>query len=313
MTGLSTPDWDTALFAMITPDAIARGVARAIVDRLEAGGFTVGRCRVIAPSHDQVDSMTGAQITGRGQVFRARALHALFDLGPSLALTLVDTRSRPIGQRDSDAARLKGAAPPAPAQPGSIRHGLCALNTVLSLLHIADSGTDSRRESAILAPGNAWLDGRHLDSLLELLTPAVPERRGHREVVRAVHGRLIATVGCVLDPETAARLLEASSAGPAEEPRLAGVLTALEESADPERAAPFARLLRHDFTTAGEPIDIDSMELLLGTLGVGLDAWERAVLETSQHFHPPHAANRKGARDASTVAVDRSPGLTERR
>ncbi|MFD3649852.1 nucleoside-diphosphate kinase [Streptomyces cyaneofuscatus] len=313
MTGCRAPDWDTALFAMITPDAIARGLARPIVDRLAAGGFTVGQCRVIAPSHDQVDSMTEAQITGRGQVFRARSLHTLFDLGPSLALALVDTRSRPADRRVADAALLKGAAPPAPAQPGSIRQALGALNTVLSLMHIADSGTDSRRESAILAPGHAWLDGRRLDALLGLLTPAVPERRGHREVVRAVRGRLIAAVGPVLDPVTAARLLEESMAGPTAEQRLAGVLTVLEGAPDSERAAPYARLLRHDFTTAAEPMDIDFMELLLGSLGVGLDAWERAVLETSQHFHPPHAANRKGAQDASTVAVERTPGVTERR
>jgi nucleoside diphosphate kinase len=285
----TSPQWATAMFAMLSPDAVVRGLLPQIVDRLAGHGFEPVAFCVITPSGPEVDAMTQGQVAGRGEAFRMRALDALFRLGPSLALALADRGSPPEQPRYADANQLKGVAPPKPGTPGTIRHDWAALNTVLSLIHISDSAEHSEHEAGLLTGGRTWLPAGQLPAALRLLSPVVSERRGYREVVAGVHSRLLMLAHEVLRDTEAVRWPSHLSEQATADEVLAAVRIAV-ESAHVPRADPVARavlrILRHRFTAGETPVDITAVDELLRFFGSRLDAWESAVLETSQYFHP---------------------------
>lgn len=290
-----SPDWTSALFSMLSPDALVRGTATGIVGRLAEHGFAVQGFCVINPTGPQVDEMTAGQILRRGEVFRGRALDALFQLGPSIALALIDRHDRAADSRYAEAKQLKGAAPPTPLVPGTIRHDFGSVNTVLSLIHIADGVDDSEREAGLLVGARWWQDGNRLPAALDLLSPSMHERRGYLDVLASVHGRLLVLAEQALGPGWLPLPADFTSTSATDPQRSNDILAAVRATLDAVQAvgnsvrtngveASVLRVLRHRFTTNEKPLDIGQVNDLMRLLGSQLDPWERAVLETSQYF-----------------------------
>jgi len=119
---------------IIAPEAFARGVGRAITDKVESAGFILLDSAVLDPmTMDEI----GMMFVPRWMPARFRwwLLEERYRMGPSVALLLSHNEGNPI------AARLdqgKGRAQPQLAAVGTWRRELGALNGVLNLMHTSD-------------------------------------------------------------------------------------------------------------------------------------------------------------------------------
>jgi nucleoside diphosphate kinase len=309
-----TGGWEHAVFCLLAPDTFRRHLAGAVLHRLAGGGLKVTGWAEVLVTDRTVDAVAQIQHVGAGAAFHYRALDAIFALGPAVALRLADTAARPPADLYREVKQLKGASMPADTRHGSIRHDLGSVNAVLSLLHVSDSPANAARESAAILRGDP--DGPPVD---ELLSPAATlpgyllareaggpaETRGHREVVAAVRGRVLARLWSALPEATrgeAIRLLATGGLGdPDAGPRLAAGL--------PAPGDPLVAVLRSDFEPGPAAPDPTELDLLLRRHRIGLDAWERVVLATSRYFAA--AAPRAAVKPApahSAAGPERSIG-----
>ncbi len=284
-------DANRTVFALICPDALARHLGVAVLDRIGQAGFAPVAWRVLWHRPADLDSFHERNITSVWKAYRYRLVDQLFAFGPVVALLVADTRPAG-GRRPGSHERLgqaKGPSDPAGSGPGTIRGDLGSINAMLSLMHCSDSPADSARESAVFAgPGGlvpgACGDPAELRTMLTLLETARPrEDRGYRAVLAGLRAKILAATWEDLPRalrKTAAAMLEA---GPAEltaagrGERLAALL--------PERH-PLAALLAADFTPASPGPDPERVRGLLAPAGTGLDDWESLVLATSRQFAP---------------------------
>lgn len=279
--------WIDHVFCMITPDSLRRRLAWAILERFQGIGLTVAGWQLLRVTARQNDIIAAAQGAGADSTYRYRAIDALFDLGPTLALRLRDCSSLPdeIYRR---AQCLKGASDPRDLLPGTIRHDLGALNTVMSLLHVSDSPGNSARESAVILSGidgPPFLDAASLGSELRLVEAGWPaEARGFRDVLSAVRSRLVASLWGLLSEKGQALAAELHQQGGLADPH-AGQLLAAELGPAGEHH-PLAEVLRATFDPSQPPVDMRYTADLLALHGIGLDPWEHAVLATSMYFEP---------------------------
>lgn len=281
-------DPSQTVFALICPDALARHLGVAVLERIESAGFAPVAWRVLWHRPADLDSFHEQNITRVWQAYRYRLIDQLFAFGPTVALLLADQHLAGDGQQSGhDRLRLaKGPSDPASAGPGSIRGDLGSINAILSLMHCADSAADSVRESRVFAgPGGfARGDQGALRTMLALLeTNRQREDRGYREVLAGLRARTLAAAWEDLPRpvrKTAGVMLEAGVgelAAPGSGERLAALL--------PD-THPLAALLGADFTPRSPGPDLERVSVLLATLGTGVDDWERLVLATSRRFPP---------------------------
>jgi len=294
-----TGRWQRHVFCMLTPDCLRRHLARPVLGRFRDEGFEVVSWRLAPVSTAGIDAMSEAQNAGPGQVFRYRALDALFGLGPALSLALRDRRGRDAAEIYGTVKRLKGDARPERAAPGSLRHDLRAINVVLSLLHASDSPEASALETAILLgspadpSGGSLLPGGQpdgLDDALDLLERGEPrELRLFPEVLAAVRARLSVALWPALSPDgrrLAVRLAEKGQlADPDAGERLRAELStpgpAAGRSGGP---AGLDEILGLSFDGSRAAGAMPEIETSLRAHGIRLDAWEYAVLATSVYF-----------------------------
>ena len=284
-------DADRIVFALIGPDALARHLGAAVLDRIESAGFAPVAWRVLWHRPADLDSFHERNITRAWQAYQYRLVDQLFAFGPVVALLLADQHADLAGrgshQRLLDA---KGASDPARSGPGTIRGDLGSINGMLSLMHSADSAADSAREGAVFTgPGGFTRGGDpgELRAQLALLQLSAPrEDRGYRDVLAALRARSLAGAWDDLPRplrKTAGAMLAggaAELAAPGSGERLAGLL--------PD-AHPLAGLLGADFTPGSPGPDLQRVKLALAALGTRLDEWESLVLATSRRFWPREA------------------------
>jgi nucleoside-diphosphate kinase len=124
------------------PDAVERGLAGAIVARLEAKGL-----RLVAAELRTIDRQTASRHYGEheGKPFY-ESLVAFITRGPALLLVVE-------GQEDTPAVvrTLMGATNPRSAAPGTIRGDL-ATDLTENLVHGSDSPESAAREIGLFFP-----------------------------------------------------------------------------------------------------------------------------------------------------------------
>ena len=283
---MADADWDVTVFALIGPDAVARHLGVAVLERIEAAGFAPAAWRVLWHRPDDLDSFHERNITRAWQAYHYRLVDQVFAFGPSVALLLAD--QRPAGRPDGyqRLRQAKGESEPALAAPGTIRGDLGSINGMLALMHSADSPADSAREALVFAgpDGLAGRDAGDLRSVLGLLQLSRPrEDRGYREVLAGLRARALAAAWDDLPRpvrKTASAMLDGGPgelAAPGSGERLAGLL--------PD-AHPLASLLGADFTPGSPGPGLERAGLVLATLGTRIDEWESLVLATSRRFWP---------------------------
>jgi nucleoside diphosphate kinase len=283
-------DWDRTAFALICPDALARHLGFAILDRVGDAGFAPVAWRVIWHRPDNLDAFHERNISQAWQAYLYRLVDQLFGFGPAIALLLEDQRRDPEGHGRLRAE--KGPSDPARSGPGTIRGDLGSINAMLSLLHTADSPADSARESAVFTGAGGFTHGDEDDlrTVIELLALSRPrETRDYPEVVAGLRARALTAAWPELPRpmrKTAGELLAAGTAElarPESGERLACLL---------DQDHPLARLLRASFTPAAPGPDPQRVAVTLATFGTGIDDWERLVLATCRRFWPRLATQR---------------------
>jgi nucleoside diphosphate kinase len=281
-------DLSQTVFTLICPDALARHLGVAVLERIESAGFAPVAWRVLWHRPADLDSFHEQNITQVWKAYRYRLIDQLFAFGPAVALLVADQHPAGDGHQGShDRLRLaKGPSDPASSGPGTIRGDLGSINAVLSLMHCADSAADSARESHVFAGPGGFTRGDQgeLRTVLALLEASRQrEDRGYREVLAGLRARALAAAWEDLPRpvrKTAGVMLEAgvgTLAAPGSGGRLAALL--------PDDH-PLAALLGADFTPSSPGPDLERVSVLLATLGTGVDDWESLVLATSRRFPP---------------------------
>jgi nucleoside diphosphate kinase len=295
--------WSDAVFSLVTPDAIRRHLLRPIVERFRAEGLTVAAFRVTDINTVHMDGMYEEHLVNTADAYRYRALDARMALGPAVALRLVPPDDGgPIEEWYARVKEIKGASAPAEAQPGSLRHGLAAVNTILSLLHCADSPSFARREADLMlgAPARslAWQDGAELDPLIDLLeATGTPERRGFCEVVTELRASIAFRLRDALDED--GRMLVTKLIGTASLCAADAGAQVREHLPAGDRAGPLAGILAQPFDPSAPPVDVPWMRRQLAAAGVALDDWSEAVLVSSMYFPPRRRSGRWSGRSVA--------------
>ncbi|HET9898232.1 MAG TPA: nucleoside-diphosphate kinase [Streptosporangiaceae bacterium] len=279
--------WQSAVFGLLSPDAIRRQLIHRVLAYLQDAGLAVSGWQPTRVTGQQVDEVARIQHAGAGETFRYRALDALFALGPSIALRLTDNRGRQAEEFYAAAKSVKGGIPQnSPA--GTLRRDLGSVNVVMSLLHLSDNPDNAAMESSVmLGPGfeDRWLPGQELHSYTTALElTQAKETRGFNEVLAAVRGRIICSLWPYLTSAGKALAVELAQRGELADPK-AGTLIAA-ETREPGNLRPLAELLCLAFDSSMPPVDVADVQRVLGLHRCELDPWEYAVLATSTYFEP---------------------------
>jgi nucleoside diphosphate kinase len=282
---LDAVDWPHTVFALICPDALARGLGRPAYDMFLAAGYTPVAAAVQWIRSPTLDEYNERNITEVWKAYLYRLIDLVFAYGPTVGLLLRDdssgvdshTRLRPV----------KGASRPADALPGSVRGDLRAINISLDLVHSADTPEESRTESAAFVAADNWRaagDPAAVRDRIGLVEAGY--RREDREfdhVVADVRARIAGAVWTDLDP--AGRALARSwSGGDVATIAAPGAGAALAAHLDPRH--PLVPLLSCEFRPDQPRVDLDRAVHTLGHHGAGLDRWEHLVLASSMRFDP---------------------------
>jgi len=161
-------------FLLITPDAVVRHLTGEIVRRLASAGLRVGHFRVHHTPPPQVQRFHARNpyVVDDPELYAMAS--RLLDLGPSVALLLVDDRTGGDDLFDR-LNKLKGYGEPRYAQPGSLRHDLRSINTLLNLVHSAANAEELVRDREVFfdeAGGD--VDGGKIHAAIDDLHRLVP-------------------------------------------------------------------------------------------------------------------------------------------
>ncbi len=281
-------DWDRTIFALISPDALARQLGIAVLDRMEAAGFVPVSWRVLWHRPAELDSFHGQNISHAWKTYLYRLVDQLFAAGPTIALLLSDERPQPGQDSHQRLRQAKGSSDPDLAGPGTIRGDLRSINVMLALMHSADSPADSMTESKVFFDSEKSPranDADELRTMLGLLAAARPaEQRGYPQVLAGLRARTLAAAWDELPRsvrKTAAVMLEA---GDSSELAAAGVGERLVSLLPAGHL--LTEVLQSDFTPAAPGPDLARVRAALRIYGTDLDSWENLVLATSRYFWP---------------------------
>lgn len=299
ITGDRDHPWHGYAFSFVSPDAIARRLAARIVDRVLRAGFTAEYCRLVQVGPEQLDAAFAGDAGAAGAIYRYRILDRLFAYGPVLAVIYRD-RGEVTGDPYRRLKELKGATDPGDARPGSIRADLGAINTILGLMHSADSPAESAEEAALFLPGEPLgadrppagqpergTDGASLPGLLRLLDAGPPVLGDFQAVLAAHRARVLAACFADLSADARARLLD-SPADWLGAPGAGAVFAAGLRGGD----HPASSLLRAEWVPGLPSLPLRDYASRLAALGLAADRWEELVLTTSAYFAPVRPAVR---------------------
>ena len=142
-------DWDTTVFVLLAPDALARHHGRAVLDRLARAGYAPVGWRLLWHRPADLDAFHEQNITRAWKAYLYRLVDRLFAYGPTVALLVADQRAAPGRNSHARLRAVKGGSEPADSAAGTIRGDLGSINAMLALMHSADTPADSRHESAV--------------------------------------------------------------------------------------------------------------------------------------------------------------------
>ena len=286
--------WHRELFGLVTADAVRRHLLRPIVEWLGAEGLRVVAFHVTDITPLGMDGLYEAHLVNTADAYRYRALDARMALGPAVALRLAPPAGAvPIEHWYSRLQQIKGASSPAESQPGSLRHDLRAVNTILSLLHCSDAPAFARREADLMlgqpAESLPWQDGPALHQIADVLEAmTVREERGFCEVLTGLRGGVLLRLWDALDDD--GRALAAKLIGTAGLCAHDAGERLCEHLAADARRGPLAGILAAPFDPGAPPVDIGRVRRHLAAAAVPFDDWSEAVLGSSMYFEPRRSA-----------------------
>jgi nucleoside diphosphate kinase len=282
---LDAVDWEHTVFALLCPDALARGLARPAYDRFVAAGYTPVAAAVQWIRSPTLDEYNERNITEVWKAYLYRLIDLVFAYGPTVGLLLRDDAA--AADSHPRLRPVKGASRPADALPGSIRGDLRAINVSLDLVHTSDTPGESRTESAAFVAADSWravLDPAGVRDWVGLVEAGYRrEERGFDEVLAGVRARVAGAVWTELSRagrETALRW-SAGDVGTIAAPGAGAALAAELPAGHPLRA-----FLAGEFRPDQPRVDVDRAVHTLGHYGATLDRWEHLVLASSQRFDP---------------------------
>ncbi len=279
-------DWDRTVFTLIAPDGLARHLGTAVLDRMESAGLAPVAWQVLWHRPEGLDSLHERNITQVWKAYRYRLVDQLFSFGPWVAILLADQLPPSARSCHERLKQAKGPSRTAGWEPGTIRGDLRSINSLLSLMHSSDSAADSQSECAVFAgTGHLSNDDPHdLRAMLALLDRTTPrETRGYCDVLAGLRAKVITSAWDELPRtvrKTARTMIEAGPAelaAPGSGARLASLL---------EVSHPLAEVLGADFTPPSPGPEPHRLQLLLATMGTGIDKWEQLVLASTRCFPP---------------------------
>jgi nucleoside diphosphate kinase len=295
-------DYERTALLLIAPDALARQLAEEVVLRIRDSGFRVVEHRLWTRPPERIEDFhrRNERVAENGQIFAL--VEKLFAFAPFVVAALEDAKpdGRSVHER---LAELKGRGDPLFAAPGSLRHDLMSVNTVLNIVHSSDGPADTAREAAILlSSGERAPSEPGFTALLRSVRAAergmTRESRLFPDVLGGVRARVLAGLWDEL-PVEARRRLDSWCARHG--------VRGLGGAAGGALLAELLPIGSHvdaliDSLAGGRPTE-DIADLR--RLGITLDPWEYLVLATSRFYAPTSFSDFDGARHHRVEA----PGL----
>lgn len=284
---------------MIMPDALARHLALAVLDRVEALGLVPWRYRLVEPGPREIDRLYEPHIGFVWKTYQYRALDVAFRLGPAVAILLRDVETS-NGEGHARLEAAKGAGDVHRASLESIRRSLGCINVLLSLFHSSDTPYDAERETPIFFPAAAagrrdgdglGEPGETLRDFCRLLALERPrEERLFDDVLAALRLKIVAAQWEALSRE-GRRLAGELEAGGVEALAARGAGAALAAHLRPAADPDLVACLACEFEPGAPRIDPDTTWRVLDRHRIRTDTWERVVLATSMDFAPFRSAS----------------------
>lgn len=150
--------FEGAIFALLKPDCLASGKAKATIEWLEKAGYTILHIEPIwRPSEREFEEIYKYNLTiknEQNQIGSWWINRKTYTVGPSLMLILGRSDGRNVYKTLSD---HKGDSDPNQTQKGELRHDLDAYNITLNLFHCSDDPLSSLREFLIFRTTSDFL------------------------------------------------------------------------------------------------------------------------------------------------------------
>lgn len=280
---------------VLSPDAFIRGLGVRVLDEFFVAGYRDIAARVVRPGEYLIDIVR--EDLARQNIYfgtyRYQSIHALYELGPSLAIVMAGTPD--IYQR---IIAIKGTGPLEKAPESTIRRRYRSVNTILSLVHASDNPREAELDWCAFFARDWWNAGpdelpqspadvavpgaRALARLLD--RPAdTAETRGFLSVRDQFRRMLIAHLCELLPPAVAASVaVAAETSDPLPADLVWRVAAALEDRVDLLLRSAVAA----SFTPDGPRLETARLWRVLAGYGIAVDLWSQTVLSTSQYFMP---------------------------
>ena len=143
---------DSLSFALVKPDAFARGLAPDVMERLKDSGFTVGAMKLTEMDPPTIDDLY--VFVRQRYVDSWWIMPKVFSQAPVVALVLV----REEGEASSRLREVVGPTTPEAGKPGNLRYDMKGANRVLNIIHAADDPASALREALVFFEMDEVLD-----------------------------------------------------------------------------------------------------------------------------------------------------------
>lgn len=139
-------------FALIKPDAFARGLAPETVERLKDSGFTIGAIKLSEMDPDTIDELY--MFVKQRYADSWWIMPKVFSQAPVVAMVLVYEE----GNASSKLREVVGPTTPEAGKPGNIRYDMKGVNRALNVIHAADDPASALREALVFFEMDEVLD-----------------------------------------------------------------------------------------------------------------------------------------------------------
>ncbi|MCS7102480.1 MAG: nucleoside-diphosphate kinase [Candidatus Korarchaeum sp.] len=139
-------------FALVKPDAFARGLAPEVIERLKDSGFTIGAIRLAEMDSDMIDELY--MFVKQRYADSWWIMPKVFSQAPVVAIVLV----REEGDASSKLREVVGPTTPEAGKPGNIRYDMKGANRALNVIHAADDPASALREALVFFEMDEVLD-----------------------------------------------------------------------------------------------------------------------------------------------------------
>lgn len=142
---------DSFTFALVKPDAFARGLAPEVIERLREAGFTIGAIKIAEMDPSMIDDLY--MFVKQRYASSWWIMPKVFGQAPVVAMVL--------SHEANACSRLReavGPTTPEAGRPGNIRYDMKGTNRALNIIHAADDPASALREALVFFEMDEILD-----------------------------------------------------------------------------------------------------------------------------------------------------------